>query len=648
MAGEDSIWLQLGAHSIVDWDARFSEAERAINAPINSSLYFTQRMEAAVALLTSIQDDLRAEVRQAAARCVVASDLENPEELAGAVLNKVLSRCIDTIHAQIAGGKARGLLNYSMLEGYARGKIKSAQERHSALARLMAAELEQRRQQLGVPEGVGSRPIRKHSVCLIHGIRTRAEWADRAASILKKADPSIRAVPLRYGFFDAIRFLLPWSWTRKRPILRITRLLRDEIARKPDQVSIIAHSFGTYILARILEDENDIRFHRVILCGSIVPDDFPWENFSHRLDPDREDSWHAVNDCGMRDIWPVLAASATWGYGSSGRFGFGHGRVKDRFFDIGHGDFFSEDHIRTNWLPYVTGGVVEDGVLDRATTPWWVSFLTVLKVRYLLAPVVVAVMVAAIAAVAWLVRNAMEQDDVHLERPGLHLGMSWGEFSKAMKDVQLSTNSERGKMEASYNGTFWNLPAHIKHEFVEDRLATSLITIKAEECDAVMYDAERKPIGTASQQCGVGPTTIDADSVCKEIGRKYQSLVIATGGPVDRLENRYIAEQWLGGEIIKQHGGNGWQQQWPAGGKKDSARLERFKVSADTYVQFQLVEWHWDYWTIDPDRQPDRNVRLNSPFPFPMSDHYTRFGCFLQYRVSATSNFDWDLRERRY
>ena len=225
--------------------------------------------------------------------------------------------------------------------------------------------------------------------------------------------------------------------------------------------------------------------------------------------------------------------------------------------------------------------------------------------------------------------------------------MPWGEFSKVTKDVEISTNVAPGKIDASYSGVFWNLPAQIKHEFVDGRLATSLITTMAEECDAVMYDASRKQIGTANKQCGLGPITIDPVSLCQTVGEKYRALVIATGGPFDRIENRYIAEQWLGDEIIKQHSGNGWQQQWSAGGKKDSARLERFKVSENAYVQFQLIEWHWDYWTINPDRQPDPNARLDGPFPSPMSDHYTRFGCFLQYRVSTKNNFDWDLHERR-
>jgi hypothetical protein len=47
---------------------------------------------------------------------------------------------------------------------------------------------------------------RRHVVILIHGIRTRGEWAYRAARVLE-ADPTIRAKPTGYEFLDIFRFL---------------------------------------------------------------------------------------------------------------------------------------------------------------------------------------------------------------------------------------------------------------------------------------------------------------------------------------------------------------------------------------------------------------------------------------------------------
>jgi hypothetical protein len=104
-----------------------------------------------------------------------------------------------------------------------------------------------------------------------------------------------------------------------------------------------------------------------------------------------------VNDCGTRDIWPVFAGWVTTGYGSSGCFGFGHTRVKDRFFDVGHSGFFAESFIEKYWKPYLSTGQIVGGVLpDRPTAPWWISILTVVKFRWIIVLFLVAGVVSAV------------------------------------------------------------------------------------------------------------------------------------------------------------------------------------------------------------------------------------------------------------
>jgi pimeloyl-ACP methyl ester carboxylesterase len=233
------------------------------------------------------------------------------------------------------------------------------------------------------PHDFGRPRRRRHVVLLIHGIRTYGEWAQRTAAVLE-ADPEIRVRPIRYDFFDVLRFLTPVGRVRQKPVDRILALVRDELSRQPASISIVAHSFGTFVASQLLEQDQEIRLRRLVLCGSIVPDGFSWEHYTHRLGTDADDDWHVVNDCGMQDIWPVIAKSITWGFGSSGRFGFGHTRVRDRFFPIGHSGFFEADFARRNWAPYISEGLVVDGVLDRPATSWWISLLTVVKLRYLI------------------------------------------------------------------------------------------------------------------------------------------------------------------------------------------------------------------------------------------------------------------------
>jgi pimeloyl-ACP methyl ester carboxylesterase len=223
---------------------------------------------------------------------------------------------------------------------------------------------------------------RGHVVILIHGIRTQGEW-HRMATTTLDTDATIRAVATRYGFLDVIRFLLPFEGPRRRPVERILRILRDELGQHPEYLSVVAHSFGTFIVSRILQSAPDVRLHRLILCGSIISDDFEWDLYGHRFTSG--DEAVAVNECGNRDIWPVLAKSVTWGYGSSGRFGFGHGRrVVDRFHTVGHSGFFSTDFVRRFWLPYLTTGLIVPGEDERPRTHWLVNVMTVLPLRYVL------------------------------------------------------------------------------------------------------------------------------------------------------------------------------------------------------------------------------------------------------------------------
>lgn len=197
-------------------------------------------------------------------------------------------------------------------------------------------------------------------VFLLHGIRTQAEWQEPIADALTR-DSTIEAIPIRYGYLDVIRFLLPFKVSRLPPVRRTATLMRDardqrNRGRDPARqvkLSVIAHSFGTYVFGSILEREPDLYFHRAILCGSILKAAFPWENYPHRFTAPIRRSRQVLNDCGYRDIWPVLAASATWGYGPSGRFGFGHPRVRDRFHQLAHSEFLSAEFAARYWLPFL-------------------------------------------------------------------------------------------------------------------------------------------------------------------------------------------------------------------------------------------------------------------------------------------------------
>jgi hypothetical protein len=219
------------------------------------------------------------------------------------------------------------------------------------------------------------------AVLLIHGIRTQADWGPMVRSRIE-IPGEIEVIPIKYGYFDAFRFWFPY-WTRTKPIERVYKQIRVALQKhkttNPDaKLSIIAHSFGTYIIGQILRREFDLKIHRLILCGSVLPQNFPWEQYQGRFHNDK-----VINECGKADIWPVLAQSASWGYGASGTHGFGAVLVKDRFHAGGHGQYFEPEFVETYWEPFIRRGIYKasDYEVTMPPTPWRLSVLGILPIQ---------------------------------------------------------------------------------------------------------------------------------------------------------------------------------------------------------------------------------------------------------------------------
>lgn len=226
-------------------------------------------------------------------------------------------------------------------------------------------------------------------IVLVHGIRTHAEWQERLRDILERR--SIKSVPIGYGFFDVLRFLCPIG-TRGGPQNRLERELRSIKSEHPNaDISVVAHSFGTYLIAKILDDATDISLHRLVLCGSIIREAFRWDKVRSRVRL-------VVNDVGCRDIWPILAKQVSIGYGTSGVFGFKTAYVHDRFHACGHSDFFQDSYMEKYWLPFLEDGQIVGSSEDRKRkSSWTLSFMAWLPVK----PIIFALALIVFVPFGW-------------------------------------------------------------------------------------------------------------------------------------------------------------------------------------------------------------------------------------------------------
>jgi hypothetical protein len=217
-----------------------------------------------------------------------------------------------------------------------------------------------------------------HVIILVHGIRDFALWQEVVGKSLTQNGLQIAAT--NYGRFDLIRFLVPIQYFRRKAIDEVLKQIR--IAKETsgaEEMSIIAHSFGTYVVSHILKENFDLKFRRIIFCGSVVQYSFPFEQFYHRFRPP------ILNEVGTQDVWPAMAESVTWGYGSAGTYGFRRPLVKDRWHnDAGHGYFLTSEFCNKYWLPYLTEGRVVPAS-DKPNRPGlWVQLLSIFRLKYVL------------------------------------------------------------------------------------------------------------------------------------------------------------------------------------------------------------------------------------------------------------------------
>lgn len=209
------------------------------------------------------------------------------------------------------------------------------------------------------PEDLGIEQ-RPHAVILLHGIRTFGEWMDDVKPVLEK-DPSIRVVKPKYGRFDLARFLGPTNFFAQKPLRKIADVIRVE-SEKPTtkMVSIIAHSFGSFLIAELLKRDEHIRLHKLILAGSIVKEDFNWLKLQHKVGEDRSVYPSILNERATKDVWPRIATRITFVYGASGVRGFHDDSfVKNRIHRFGHSGCLNARFASDYWLPFLATCSVE-------------------------------------------------------------------------------------------------------------------------------------------------------------------------------------------------------------------------------------------------------------------------------------------------
>ncbi len=207
-------------------------------------------------------------------------------------------------------------------------------------------------------------------VVTLHGIRTRGQWQKQITPYLARY--GLIPYHLDYGFFGVLSFVLPW--TRAARVQWLRDELRDLLDRTgAKRVSVIAHSFGTWLALEVLEAENgNLRFDRVVLTGSIVRRDFPWEaTLLHKHWVQAVRNERATGDVVVRaaGLFARLAGAIAPRAGASGALGFADppARVHEQVIAGGHSDVLNIANY-DKWARFIAYPRLPDDHLKRVRT----------------------------------------------------------------------------------------------------------------------------------------------------------------------------------------------------------------------------------------------------------------------------------------
>jgi pimeloyl-ACP methyl ester carboxylesterase len=187
-----------------------------------------------------------------------------------------------------------------------------------------------------------TQPTKRHVVFLVHGIRDHADWHESMEYQLRQTiyarskdktgtdDESIEVISVRYGYFNAFQFLFPSQ--RRRCVRSFVDYYYQVLAKYPDvdqqNIHILAHSNGTFVVGHALRIYNEIKVGKILLAASVLPSDFNWSEINDRSQYFILDSFCCDSDvpvgwlCSALSFFKVLTFLIGGGLGVGGYRGF--------------------------------------------------------------------------------------------------------------------------------------------------------------------------------------------------------------------------------------------------------------------------------------------------------------------------------------
>lgn len=185
------------------------------------------------------------------------------------------------------------------------------------------------------------------NVMSIHGWNSDRDWQHSLSNILSSL--GYVSIPYRYGR----KIFRIFKWQLNKDVEKFRKWYSLEINNKNYNISIdkpfyrpsiVAHSLGTWILAKALLKDPDIKFDKIILVGSIIPPDYDWFKLILNDQVNK-----VIYERTNKDKVVRLSRFITGSWKTCTRHGF---IQKSTFIEeklcehFGHGDFSYDEHLR--------------------------------------------------------------------------------------------------------------------------------------------------------------------------------------------------------------------------------------------------------------------------------------------------------------
>jgi pimeloyl-ACP methyl ester carboxylesterase len=157
----------------------------------------------------------------------------------------------------------------------------------------------------------------RKALITIHGIRSHAEWNAEIAHIASSSGWIV--APFNYGYAEASQVVK--SSERQKIVDRFRDHINDIFDRYNCHTSVIAHSFGTYVIAKYLLgfDVPPVSVDTLILTGSVLNETLDVDRFKGRASK-------IINEIAPNDgVVPYARMIGLWQdnlLGNSGEQGF--------------------------------------------------------------------------------------------------------------------------------------------------------------------------------------------------------------------------------------------------------------------------------------------------------------------------------------